>query len=213
MTTEQLEGQNYVQAEFANKNFAGNTDQTDVYFYRGVGETSLDQMSALNNTGVYQYAGHALMYGINNSYSGPEGEGGNSNSPAFGVSGNAVGNFVQAQYNSGTQKVAGSIYNVWDKGAADGTFEAVDLVNFGGDVVGNSVKGGAQLAYGPAADGKGSFKGSFFGDNAEELGGALNSIDSTTGYGNSKWGGVFGAQQIAPTITPPVGVPPINGVE
>ena len=212
---EDLEGQNYVQAEFANKNFAGNTDQTDVYFYRGVGETSLNQMSALNNTGVYQYSGHALMYGINNSYSGPEGEGGNSNAPAFGVSGNAVGNFVQAQYNSGTQQVTGSIYNVWDKGAADGTFEAVDLVNFGGNVVGNSVKGNAQLAYGSAADGKGSFKGSFFGDKAQELGGALNSIDTTTGYGDSKWGGVFGAQQITPetVVTPPVGVPPINGVE
>lgn len=214
---EDLAGQSYVQADFVNKDFnstkaENDSDATDVYFYRGVGETTLAQMANLNE-GTYQYAGHALMYGIDNSYSGGPSDGGNSNAPAFGVSGNAVGNFVQAEYNSGTQKVTGSIYNVWDKGADNGALEAVDLVKFDGNVVGNSVNGGAQLQYGDINDGKGSFKGSFFGDMAQELGGALNSIDSETGYGNSKWGGVFGAKKIEGTTPPPVGVPPINGVE
>lgn len=211
---DELKGKSYIVADFANKDFNstkdGNTSKnTDVYFYRGLNETTLGQMAALNNSGVYQYAGHALMYGIDNSYGGPTDDG-NSNSVAFGVSGNAVGNFVQAQYDSGLQTVNGSIYNVWDKGAEDGKFEAVDLVKFNGNVIGNSVKGDSQLTY---ADSKGSFKGSFFGDKAQELGGALNSIDSATGYGDSKWGGVFGAQQITTPVAPPVGVPPINSVE
>src|SRR5699024_4710474 len=152
-----------------------------------------------------------LMYGIDNSFDGTN-VSGESNS--VGVAGNAtaVGNFVQATYNAGERNVKGSVYNVWDKGAAnkDGNFTKVDLVEFEGNVIGNSVKGNANLTYGNVQDSKGSFKGSFFGKNAEELGGAFNSIDSETSYGNSKWGGVFGAQQV--TTTPP-GNNPDAGVE
>ena len=218
LTQAQISGQSYVVADFANKDFnstkSGNTSEnTDVYFYRGVGETTLAQMSALNNTGIYQYAGHALMYGIDNTYNGVSSGNGQSNSVAYGSDGEAIGNFVQATYNSGTQTVEGSIYNVWNTNETDGSLFSVDLVTFDGDVVGNSVNGDSQLTYGNVQDSKGSFKGSFFGNKAQELGGALNSVDSSTGYGNSKWGGVFGAQQITTTPTPPVGVPPINAVE
>ena len=212
LVASQLAGKTYISAGFADKNFDGNQKQTDVYFYRGVNETSLANMTKLDNTGVYQYAGHALMYGIDNSFNGEQGSG-QSNSVAYGGNGEGIGNFVQAQYNSGDKTLAGSVYNVWDKGATDGKLEQVDLVKFAGNVVGNSVVNGSADRTYILGDDKAAFKGSFFGDKAQELGGSFNSI--TTGYGDSKWGGVFGAQQLDRT-TPPVievPVPPINGVE
>lgn len=166
-------------------------------------------MTKLDNTGVYQYAGHALMYGIDNSFNGEQGSG-QSNSVAYGGNGEGIGNFVQAQYNSGDKTLAGSVYNVWDKGATDGKLEQVDLVKFAGNVVGNSVVNGSADRTYILGDDKAAFKGSFFGDKAQELGGSFNSI--ATGYGDSKWGGVFGAKQLDRTTTE-VPVPPINGVE
>ena len=215
LTATQLAGKTYISADFADKNFAGNNKQTDVYFYRGVNETSLAQMTALDNTGVYQYAGHALMYGIDNSFNGQQGSG-QSNSVAFGGNGEGIGNFVQAQYNSGDRTLSGSVYNVWDKQVDSGALEQIDLVTFGGNVVGNSVVNGTADRTYILGDDKAAFKGSFFGNKAQELGGSFNSI--TTGYGDSKWGGVFGAQQLerTPVVVPPVievPVPPINGVE
>ena len=214
LKAEQVKDQNYVSADFADKNFAGNTTQTDVYFYRGVGETTLAQMAAVQNKGgVFQYAGHALMYGIDNSYNGDQDTGG-SNSVAFGNTGVGIGNFVQAQYDAGNGTVAGSVYNIWDKGAEDGSATQVDLVKFNGDVLGNSiVNGTADRTYITGND-KAAFKGSFFGNTAQELGGSFNSI--TTGYDKSQWGGVFGAQQLpkVPGQEPEApGLPPIAGVE
>ncbi|MCG3882830.1 transferrin-binding protein-like solute binding protein, partial [Psychrobacter sp. Ps3] len=216
LTRTDIEGLNYITADFADKAYEGNTKFTDVYFYRGLNETSLADMAALQTKGgVYQYAGHALMYGIDNSYNGEQGNG-QSNSVAFGNVGDAIGNFVQAEYDAGNAKVTGSVYNVWNKGAENGRFEQVDLVTFNGDVVGNSIVGGeADRTYSTGND-KAAFKGSFFGKNAEELGGSFNSV--TEGYDEAKWGGVFGAQQLEKPSTPdpdpvdPV-VPPINAVE
>ena len=190
-----IAGKTYIVADFADKNIAGNTDQTDIYFYRGLDQTSTTRMNELQAAGgTYQYAGHALMYGIDNSFNGEDGAGG-SNSVAFGTNGNAVGNFVQAEYDATNRKVTGSIYNVWNKDKADNTgkeVKAVDLVKFNGDVKGNTVLGESYLTY--KTGDKGSFTGSFFGKNAEEMGGALNSISQE--YGKSAWGGVFGAQQL-----------------
>ncbi|WP_348549214.1 transferrin-binding protein-like solute binding protein [Psychrobacter sp. KFRI-CH2-11] len=210
----EIAGKSYVKAKFADKDIAGNTSQTDIYFYRGLNATDIDTVNSIT-TGKYQYAGHALMYGIDNSYNG-KGGAGDSNSVAFGNNGEAIGNFVQAEFDAETREVKGSIYNVWnrdtvnDNGDTVRTTEQVDLVDFGGNVKGNTIIGDANLTYDETN--KGSFKGSFFGDNAEEMGGALNSISSQ--YGKSEWGGVFGAQQLAgdkPTVTPTPDdtVPPI----
>ena len=219
LTQEQIAGKTYVTAPFADKNFAGNDKQTDVYFYRGLEQTSLDAMNALNNTGVYQYAGHALMYGIDNTYNGEQGSG-QSNSVAFGTSGEGIGNFVQAAYDSGDRTLIGSVYNVWQKDAEKQDLTRVDLVTFKGDVEGNSVVNGtADRTYSVGED-NAAFKGSFFGDKAQELGGSFNSV--TAGYDKSQWGGVFGAQQLPRTpevpVEPPAPVeppplPPINKVE
>ena len=76
-------------------------------------------------------------------------------------------------------------------------------MNFNGKVFGNTAKGESQLAYGPNKD-KGTFKGTFFGKNADELGGSVNSVNSE--YGKAAWGGVFGAEKVvAPTtsVEPP----------
>jgi len=211
-TAKELEGLTYVTGKFADKDINGNTNQTDVYFYRGLNQTSIANMDALQaKGGTYQYAGHALMYGIDNSFNGEEGAGG-SNSVAFGTSGKGVGNFVQAEYDATNRKVNGSIYNVWNKDKADNTgkeVKAVDLVKFNGDVKGNTILGESYLTY--KTGDKGSFTGSFFGKNAEEMGGALNSISKD--YGKSSWGGVFGAQQLPKdtVVVPPkdTTIPPI----
>ena len=217
LKTSDITGKTYITAQFANNDFDGNKDATNVYFYRGLNETTLAQMKAMETKGgKYQYAGHALMYGIDNSYSGPEGTG-LSNSVAYGTNGKAIGNFVQATYDAGNKTVEGTVYNIWDKdinkAAKDKVFEQVDLVAFRGEVVGNSVVNGtADRTYIKGND-KAAFKGSFYGSRAEELGGSFNSV--TKGYDKAEWGGVFGAKQLEKkTVTPtnPV-VPPINAVE
>ena len=192
-----ITGKTYIVGDYADKNIEGNTDQTDIYFYRGLNQTSIPDMDALQTKGgTYQYAGHALMYGIDNSFNGEDTSGG-SNSVAYGTAGKGIGNFVQAEYDATNRKVNGSIYNVWNKQTADGKkVVPVDLVKFNGDVEGNTILGESYLTY-KTAD-KGNFTGSFFGKNAQEMGGALNSI--TQEYGKSAWGGVFGAQKLEATI-------------
>jgi|26BtaG_2_1085354.scaffolds.fasta_scaffold00653_4 hypothetical protein len=210
LTADRLEGKTYIVADNVDKNFAGNKAQTDIYFYRGLNETQFAQMPS---EGVYQYAGHALMYGIDNTYNGASGSG-NSNSVAYGENGTAVGNFVQAEFDAGNRTVKGSVYNVWDKSTM-ANHQKIDLVTFQGDVVGNSIKGDADRTYSAGND-KAAFKGSFYGNKAQEMGGSFNSI--TEGYDAAKWGGVFGAKQLEKrVVTPPAPtpkiVPPINAVE
>ena len=180
---------------------AGN-DTVDTYFYRGIGETTVAQMDALQaKGGKVEYAGHALMYGIDNAYHGNLGD---PDSNSFGGTDKPVagkGNFVQATVDMGNRTVEGNIFNVWQVTPAQGddVFKQDKLVNFNGQIFGNTAKGESQLAYGDKD--KGAFKGSFYGNQAQEFGGSVNSVDK--GYGNAAWGGVFGANQVVPpTITP-----------
>ncbi|MGP5361121.1 transferrin-binding protein-like solute binding protein [Psychrobacter celer] len=191
----------YYEAQVVNK---GGNDTVDTYFYRGTGETSIDQMNALQEKGgKFDYAGSALMYGIDNSY---HGDLGSPDSNSFGGTDLPVagkGNFVKATVDMDTRKVSGNVFNVWEvtpNESNSNVFRQDNVVDFKGDIFGNTVKGDANLSY--KEDSKGVFKGSFFGKNAEELGGSLNSIEK--GYGNAAWGGVFGANKVvAPTVTPP----------
>ena len=56
--------------------------------------------------------------------------------------------------------------------------------------------GSADRAY-LAGDDNATFKASFFGDKAQEMGGSFNSVKDTDkygdAYGTNDWGGVFGA--------------------
>ena len=179
----------------------GPSNQVDTYFYRGTNETSTTDMGKFFDSkanidkGTVSYAGHAVMYGIDNSYHG------NKGNPDTNAPGNAetplssFGNLVQANVDINKREIKGSVFNVWNlsNGVTGGVNRKDDLVTFEGKINGNTAKGESQLAYG--SKDKGAFKGSFFGPNAEEFGGSVNSIDDGL-YGKAAWGGVFGTQKV-----------------
>lgn len=180
---------------FANK---GAANTVDSYFVRGMGDTvtTLAQMQALPSEGVYGYRGHALMYGLDNS----DHRGANAipNGGGF-TSSQMVGNLVQLDFNLGTRRVEnGQVYNIWQDdptvAALDNTRSKDILVNFSGDVVGNTIIGTADRAY-VAGNDNNAFTGTFYGPAADEVGGAFG-INRSTRYSTTVgWGGVFGAKK------------------
>ena len=203
------DGTLYYQSEIVAKDASGKN--VDTYFYRGTGETSVPNMKAFFENkanidkGTVSYAGHAVMYGIDNTFHGNQG---NPDTNAPGATDQPIaggGNFVQANVDINKREVNGTIFNVWGvspNGTGTPTKYVKDnLVSFGGKINGNTAKGESQLAYG--SQDKGAFKGSFFGPNAEEFGGSVNSIDDGL-YGKAAWGGVFGTQKV-------VGAPIVDG--
>ena len=197
----------YYQSEISNAGTRianGTPGQVDTYFYRGTGETNVADMKSFFanqgniDKGTVSYAGHAVMYGIDNTYHGNRGNP-DTNAPGNGeIAKNGVGNLVQANVDIATKKITGSVFNVWtlNNGAKD-IYRKDDLVTFKGNINGNTAKGESQLAYG--SKDKGAFKGSFFGAQAQEFGGSLNSIDDGL-YGKAAWGGVFGTQKVTQVI-------------
>lgn len=190
----------FLRAPFAKK---GTDDSVDNYFFRGVDATTIEQMNALPSDQVASYEGHALMYGIDNSFhgSGP----GNLNLPnAFGRPAGegtlGLGNFVEAKANFGTRKVTGSVYNAFLQEIDKPGVYKDRLVNFEGDIIGNTVIGTADRVYVPEDD-KADFRAAFFGSQADEMGGSFNSVKATDKYGSAydvgDWGGVFGAAKVA----------------
>lgn len=195
-------GESYYEAKFRNK---GQKDATDVYFFRGLNETK-----TLPASGKFEYAGHALMYGIDNSYHGSAGPKGQSNSFVRGAEANGLGNFVQATVDFERKTVGGQVYNLWLPNRSESKAIHDTLVNFNGQINDkNAVHGTATLAYPTKEDKTASFHAAFYGTGAEELGGSFNSVTDGQKFGNitdSKgWGGVFGAKQLEKTkavITP-----------
>lgn len=168
----------------------------DTYFYRGTNHTTLAQMDALKaRGGSVQYYGHALTYGI-----GPkvptQTTSANSLPTSYGLSSNeaTIGNFVQAKYDISKGTVDGTIYNFINPNATDTAkaddFTRQDLVSFSGNVVGNTVIGTSTKL---GVNETGSLTASFFGANANEIGGQVSSIQRSQGYTTPKWGAVFGA--------------------
>ncbi|MDO5090454.1 MAG: transferrin-binding protein-like solute binding protein [Cardiobacteriaceae bacterium] len=194
------QGKNFQRQPFAAKN---DNNAVDYYFYRGTNETTLAQMAALPTDYTINYQGHALMYGLDNSYHGLVGgaNGGavqqlpNAFAPGS-TAGSAdaygFGNFVEANLNMATKKLDGVIYNAWVLDSTKPQVTQDTLVTFKGDVTGNTVVGTADRAY-LAGEDNAVLKASFFGANADELGGAINSV--TGNYGEASWGGVFGAER------------------
>lgn len=195
-------GDGFMHAPYAMKNDDGSVDN---YFYRGTNATTVAEMAALPTDKKLVYSGHALMYGIDNSYHG----GGAKNLPnAFAPGGNegqlGLGNFVEATADLATKKLTGTVYNAWLLDQSKAAITKDVLVKFEGDIVGNSAFGSADRAY-VAGEDKADFRASFFGDKAEELGGSFNSVHSIpsngaaqaygSAYGAGDWGGVFGAKQ------------------
>lgn len=169
----------------------GAANSVDTYFYRGTHRTTMEQMDALKaRGGVIQYYGHALTYNL-----GPKVPTDDNKLPtAYGSSQEStIGNFVQAKFDTAQGKVDGSIYNFINKDVSNKPedFFRQDLVTFQGDVYGNTVTGTAtKLGIKPE---QGTLTASFYGTAANELGGAVNSLTREQGYGEPKWGAVFGA--------------------
>lgn len=183
-------------APVANK---GGEDTTDFYFARGTYATSLDDMAALN--GTFNYEGHAVLWGVDNSYLNKDKSAPNS----LGIRDKrGLGNFVKATLDTGAKTLSGSVYNVFvnynntkNKVVADAdgkyTLDKQDLITFSGKVTGNSVVGEAVRV---ADEDKGDFRASFFGKAAQEIGGSFNSTTLEEKYADAKWGGVFGAKKV-----------------
>ncbi|MBR7059679.1 MAG: transferrin-binding protein-like solute binding protein [Neisseriaceae bacterium] len=181
----------------------------DSYFYRGVGVTTIAQMDSLASNAKINYQGHAIMFGLDNSFHGAKTSGnGHSNATILSSSDKAgLGNFVEATFDVGAKTVQGDIYNVWSsKEKFDNGGKKVDkytkvndsLVVFEGKVFGNTVIGDAVLTYDADAP-KGELRGSFFGPSANEFGGSISSVSHKEEYGMKSgigWGGVFGAKRV-----------------
>ena len=189
---------NFMRSDFVRKNNDGGVDN---YFYRGVDATSIEQMAALPSNQSAVYHGHALMYGIDNSFHGSTGNKGRDLPNAFAPAGSTakgigLGNFVEARVNFGTKRVTGEVYNTWLLDPTKNVTTKDKLVQFQGKITGNTVVGSADRAY-LAGDDNATFKASFFGDKAQEMGGSFNSVKDTDrysdAYGTNDWGGVFGA--------------------
>ncbi len=188
----------FIRSPYKNKN---DSTAVDNYFYRGTNATTIEQMAALPSDQTAIYHGHALMYGIDNSFHG----GGARNLPnafAGATDGLGLGNFVEAQANFGTKRMIGKVYNEWLLDASKAATTRDNLVQFQGTITGNTVVGTADRTY-IAGDDNATFKASFFGEKAEELGGSFNSVKDAdkygAAYGSGDWGGVFGASKGAAT--------------
>ena len=184
----------FIRSPYKNKN---DSTAVDNYFYRGTNATTIEQMAALPSDQTAIYHGHALMYGIDNSFHG----GGARNLPnafAGATDGLGLGNFVEAQANFGTKRMIGKVYNEWLLDASKAATTRDNLVQFQGTITGNTVVGTADRTY-IAGDDNATFKASFFGEKAEELGGSFNSVKDADkygdAYGSGDWGGVFGASK------------------
>ena len=204
----------FVTTNKVNENNGQNVDQfnredttIDYYFARG-----LEPTKKMPTEGKINYLGHALTYGLDNSFHGGDKDKNNGNAVALNPR-DAIGNFVAATLDTATKQVNGSIYNVWNVDTANLAKGVVkdNLVTFSGEVQGNtsSIVGTAKLAYTPAAGTPtdASFRGGFFGDNASELAGNINTTKE--GYGKTAWGAVFGAKSL---VAEP-GLPIENQVE
>ena len=195
----------FLRAPFEKK---GTGDSVDNYFFRGVDETTIEQMNALPSNQVARYEGHALMYGIDNSFHGIRTNRSQKDLPnAFDGTGGqnatahtlGLGNFVEAEVNFGTKKVTGDVYNAWLEQLDKPGVYKDKLVTFSGDVIGNTVIGKADRTYAPGND-EADFRAAFYGSQADEMGGSFNSVKATNKYGSAyevgDWGGVFGATKV-----------------
>ena len=184
----------FVRNPYAPKNDDGSVDN---YFYRGTDATTIEQMASLPSDQKAVYQGHALMYGIDNSY---HGSGGRNLPNAFAgtTNGLGLGNFVEARVDFGKKRVLGDVYNEWLLDPSKAATTRDNLVRFQGNIIGNTVIGSADRTY-IAGDDCAIFKASFFGEKAEEMGGSFNTVQDTSkygdAYGQNDWGGVFGASK------------------
>lgn len=210
------------------------------YFYRGLNQTSREDMQALKERlqpeeKTLTYRGHAITYGLTDRLTNTATPAGNilpPNATALtdtSAKQQALGSFVKADYNVSTGNVVGDIFNVVRtiENEKVTKTELPVLIHFEGSTqpydkstnqnvdIGNTIVGTATRKVDALVEGtptEGVLRGAFYGANAEELGGQVNSVEK--GYSKDSWGAVFGAKRDEikreePT-TPPQGDNPNN---
>lgn len=177
----------------------GTEGTEDQYFYRGLDNVSKKELDALKKAqpdAKLTYNGHAVTYGINNSY---------YSADAISVP-NAVGanvGFVSGTHATATvdlkdNTVQGSLYNNWFAGHyKDGEkIRKADVVTFEGTLADNGNIAGTATRLEDKAPGV--FGATLFGEKADELGGIISSNDKK----DKAWGAVFGATLETKVKTP-----------
>lgn len=185
----------------------GSDTAVDVYFQRGIAgaATTVEQMAALPNEGVYKYIGHALMYGIDNSdHRDSNGDGIPNGALGVDSSKFMLGNFVTLEFNLANRTIQnGEVYNLWQDDVTKSTLTDANkdvLVTFSGNVYGNTAIGTADRTYVAGVDNN-VFAATFYGDAAEEVGGQFGTPRDPGKTTTVGWGGVFGAKKTTPTDT------------
>lgn len=201
-----------VDTKIAKYGYTGTPNTEDNYFYR-LNENNMDvaglkKLKNDNPNTVLKYDGHAVTYGIDNSWVGPAKAKVNSVPTAIvaaekaAESGLISGTHVTAKINLNTNAVEGNLYNKWYDGALKGVKD-VRLVDFTGSMSENGNIAGTSHNN---IDNTGGLFGASLNKEATEMGGVVSSNDHTA---EGKWGAVFGAQltgreTVAPakTVTP-----------
>ena len=192
-----LENGDEVDTKIAKYGYTGTLGTEDNYFYR-LNENNMDvaglkKLKNDNPNTVLKYDGHAVTYGIDNSWVGPAKAKVNSVPTAIVAaekaadSGLVSGTHVTAKINLNTNAVEGNLYNKWYDGALKGVKD-VRLVDFTGSMSENGNIAGTSHNN---IDNTGGLFGASLNKEATEMGGVVSSNDHTAG---NKWGAVFGAQ-------------------
>ena len=192
-----LENGDEVDTKIAKYGYTGTPGTEDNYFYR-LNENNMDvaglkKLKNDNPNTVLKYDGHAVTYGIDNSWVGPAKPKANSvptaivaaeKAPELGL---ISGTHVTAKINLNTNVVEGNLYNKWYDGALKGDKD-VRLVDFTGSMSENGNIAGTSHNN---INNTGGLFGASLNKEATEMGGVVSSNDHTAG---NKWGAVFGAQ-------------------
>ena len=192
-----LENGDEADTKIAKYGYTGTPNTEDNYFYR-LNENNMDvaglkKLKNDNPNTVLKYDGHAVTYGIDNSWVGPAKPKANSVPTAIVAaekapeSGLISGTHVTAKINLNTNAVEGNLYNKWYDGALKGDKD-VRLVDFTGSMSENGNIAGTSHNN---INNTGGLFGASLNKEATEMGGVVSSNDHTA---EGKWGAVFGAQ-------------------
>lgn len=193
----------------------GNEKTENHYFYRGVENTPVADLTALKDAGkVLSYVGHAVTYGLDHTKHGFD-TGEVNAAPtavsAFEAPNHALisGTHVSATIDMGQGQVTGRAFNNWYNDITKKA-EAVELVKFDGtmNMTNGNIAGTAtnRLVNGALQDGL--FTANVFGKDAAELGGSAHSVEK----GEKAWGLVFGATKLPEPPAPPAPKPEKPGL-
>ena len=177
--------------------YTGTEGTEDNYFYR-LNENNMDvaglkKLKNDNPNTVLQYDGHAVTYGIDSKWNGPDKANGGRTPTAIVAVEKAdesalfSGTHVTAKINLNTNAVEGNLYNKWYDGALK-DFKDVRLVDFTGSMSENGNIAGTSHNN---INNTGGLFGASLNKEATEMGGVVSSNDHTA---EGKWGAVFGAQ-------------------